>query len=83
MAEAESGQYFDFVVVGAGLIGSAAAKYLSEKSNQTNIKVAVIGVDSPGGEGEGREGEGALCGFDKCFKMIRTVCTGLGTTRGE
>ena len=56
MAEAESGQYFDFVVVGAGLIGSAAAKYLSEKSTKTNIKVAVIGVNSPGGGKGGRGG---------------------------
>ena len=47
---AEAGQYFDFVVVGAGMIGSSAAKYLAEKSER-NIKVAVIGVDSPGGEG--------------------------------
>ena len=49
MAEAEAGQYFDFVVVGAGMIGSSAAKYLAEKSKERNIKVAIIGVDSPGG----------------------------------
>ena len=52
MAEAGTGtgQYFEFVVVGAGMIGSSAAKYLSEKSRErnTNIKVAVIGVDSAG-----------------------------------
>ena len=55
MAEAGTGtgtgQYFDFVVVGAGMIGSSTAKYLSEKSRERNsdIRVAVIGVDSPGG----------------------------------
>ena len=74
-AEAEAGQYFDFVVVGAGMIGSSAAKYLSEKSTERNIKVAVIGVDSPGGEVT------ALCCVDKCVKMIPTVCTELGMTR--
>ena len=54
MAETEAGRYFDFVVVGAGMIGSSAAKYLSEKSRErnTNIKVAVIGVDSAGWRGE-------------------------------
>ena len=56
-AEAGTGQYFDFVVVGAGMIGSSTAKYLSEKSRERNsdIRVAVIGVDSPGGSlGGGR-----------------------------
>ena len=66
MAEAATGagagadQYFDFVVVGAGMIGSSAAKYLAEKSRERNTnssRVAIIGVDSPGGRGR----EGVLC----------------------
>ena len=64
MAEAEAGQYFDFVVVGAGMIGSSAAKYLAEKSKERNIKVAIIGVDSPGRRwevGGGRWEGGTLC----------------------
>ena len=68
MAESEtetgagSGQYFDFVVVGAGMIGSSAAKYLAEKCRERNTnssRVAIIGVDSPGGRG-GR-GSSVLC----------------------
>ena len=48
MADTETGECFDFVVIGAGMIGSSTAQYLSEKSRErnTNIKVAVIGVDS-------------------------------------
>ena len=56
MAETETGQCFDFVVIGAGMIGSSAAKYLSEisRGRNTNIKVAVIGVDSAGWRRGGR-----------------------------
>jgi len=34
---------FDIIVIGKGLIGSAAAKYIS----RTNLKVAIIGPDEP------------------------------------
>ena len=42
----------DYVVVGAGMIGSSAAKYICEKSKELgmNVKVAVIGVEEAGGE---------------------------------
>ncbi len=34
---------FDYLVIGKGLIGSVAARYLSQESN----KVALIGSDEP------------------------------------
>lgn len=40
---------FDIIVIGKGLIGSAAAKYLS----RTHLKVAIIGPDEPENYNEG------------------------------
>ena len=44
--------HFDYVVVGAGMVGSSAAKYIAQRSRdlERNINVAIIGVEEPGEE---------------------------------
>lgn len=38
---------FDYLVIGKGLIGSAAARYLAQAAQQTGCKTAVLGPDEP------------------------------------